>query len=38
MNFKVGFFDHAALFWLVLALIGAIAAATLLAARVRRWV
>ena len=38
MNFKVGFFEHAALFWVVLALIVGIAIATVLAARARRWI
>lgn len=38
MNFKVGLFEHAALFWAVLAVIVGIAVATLAAARVRRWI
>lgn len=38
MNFKVGFFDHAELFWVVVAAIVALAVATLAAARARRWI
>ena len=38
MNFKVGLFDHAWLFWVVLGAIAALAAATLVAARARRWI
>jgi magnesium transporter len=38
MNFRVGFFDHAGLFWVVVAVILAIAVATLVAARLRRWI
>ena len=38
MNFKVGLFDHAELFWVVLAFIVTVALATLAIARVRRWV
>ena len=38
MNFKVGLFTHAALFWVVLALIAAIAAITLVVARLRHWI
>lgn len=38
MNFRVAFFDEAAFFWLVLVAMVAIAAATLLTARVRRWI
>lgn len=38
MNFKVGFFEHSGLFWVVLALIAAFAVATLAAARARRWI
>jgi magnesium transporter len=38
MNFKVGLFQHAALFWVVLAMIAAIAAVTLVVARLRRWI
>jgi magnesium transporter len=38
MNFKVGFFSHAEYFWVVLALIAGLAAATLAAARARRWI
>jgi magnesium transporter len=38
MNFEVGLFEHAGLFWVVVALIAAIAAATLTIARARRWI
>ncbi len=38
MNFKVGLFAHPELFWGVLALILAIAATTLVVARLRRWI
>jgi Mg2+ and Co2+ transporter CorA len=38
MNFKVGFFEHSGLFWVVLALIASFAVATLAAARARRWI
>ena len=38
MNFKVGLFEHAELFWVVLAFIVAVALATLAIARVRRWI
>lgn len=37
MNFKVGFFENANLFWVVLAVMVAIAAASLAVARWRRW-
>jgi magnesium transporter len=38
MNFKVGIFDNAAYFWAVVAVIVGIAAATLVTARLRRWI
>ena len=38
MNFRVGFFEHAWLFWIVVALIASFAVATLAAARARRWI
>jgi Mg2+ and Co2+ transporter CorA len=38
MNFEVDFFAHAGLFWLVVAAIVAVAATTLVAARLRRWI
>jgi len=38
MNFRVGFFAHAWLFWLVLVVMAGIALATLAAARLRRWI
>jgi magnesium transporter len=38
MNFKVGLFAHATLFWVVVAAITAIGAVTLLVARARDWV
>lgn len=38
MNFKVGLFQNAAYFWVVVGLIGGLAAATLLAARARKWI
>jgi magnesium transporter len=38
MNFRVGLFDHALLFWVVIAIILALAIATLAAARARRWI
>ena len=38
MNFKVGLFNHAWLFWIVLTAIVAIAPPTLGAAKQRRWI
>jgi magnesium transporter len=38
MNFRVGLFEHAELFWVVVGLIAAIALATLGVARARRWI
>ena len=38
MNFKVGIFDQAALFWVVLAAIIAIAPITLGVAKLRKWI
>lgn len=38
MNFKVGLFDHAELFWLVVVAIAAIAVSTLAVARARSWI
>ena len=38
MNFKVGIFDHAELFWVALALIAAVALGTLVVVRQRRWI
>ena len=38
MNFQVGLFEHAALFWVVVGLIAAVAACTLVIARARRWI
>jgi magnesium transporter len=38
MNFKVGFFDQAVLFWVVLGLIVAIAPVTIGAAKQRKWI
>jgi Mg2+ and Co2+ transporter CorA len=38
MNFRVGFFEEPAYFWVVVAFIVALAAATLAAARARRWI
>ena len=38
MNFKVGFFDHASLFWVVVAIIAGMIVATLVAARLRKWI
>jgi magnesium transporter len=38
MNFKVGLFEHPALFWVVIATIAGIAVATLAVARARRWI
>ena len=38
MNFKVGIFDNAAYFWVVLAIIAAVAVATLAVARAREWI
>jgi magnesium transporter len=38
MNFKVGFFEQAAYFWVVVGLIAVVAAATLAVARARRWI
>ena len=37
MNFQVGFFDHAWIFWAVLVLMGVLAAATLYIAKRRHW-
>jgi magnesium transporter len=37
MNFKVGFFENASLFWVVLVAMVAIAAASIAVARLRRW-
>ena len=37
MNFKLGFFDEAANFWLVLGGMGALALTILAVARLRRW-
>lgn len=38
MNFKVALFDHAGLFWVVIGVMACLAAATLGAARLRRWI
>jgi hypothetical protein len=38
MNFKVGLFDHAGLFWATVGAIVLIAAATVVLARVRDWI
>jgi magnesium transporter len=38
MNFKVGLFDHPGLFWVVVAVIVAVAPITLVGARIRKWV
>jgi Mg2+ and Co2+ transporter CorA len=38
MNFKVDFFEETAYFWVVVGFILALAAATLVAARIRRWI
>jgi magnesium transporter len=38
MNFKIGLFETAAYFWVVLGIILAVAAATLAAARAREWI
>jgi magnesium transporter len=38
MNFQVGLFKHAWLFWVVIGAIASLAAATLVAARARRWI
>ncbi len=38
MNFKLALFENNAYFWVVLALIVAVAFATVAAARMRRWV
>jgi magnesium transporter len=38
MNFKLGVFENNVYFWMVLALIAGLAAATLFAARKRRWI
>jgi magnesium transporter len=38
MNFKVGFFEHAGLFWVVVAAMAAIAGALALTARRRSWI
>jgi magnesium transporter len=38
MNFKIGIFDNAAYFWVVLAGIAAIAVVTLVVARMREWI
>ena len=38
MNFKVGFFENTAYFWVVIAVIIGFAAATIAAARVRHWI
>ena len=38
MNFKVGIFDRAAMFWVVLALIIAVAPITLGVAKLRNWI
>jgi magnesium transporter len=38
MNFQVGLFEHAGLFWVVVALIVAMAAATVTVARARSWI
>ena len=38
MNFKVGLFEHAALFWVVVLVIALIAAVTLAVAKLRDWI
>jgi Mg2+ and Co2+ transporter CorA len=38
MNFKVGLFNHTWLFWVVLAVIVAVAPLTLGVAKLRRWI
>ena len=38
MNFKVGLFEHASLFWVTIGAIVGLAAATLVAARARGWI
>jgi Mg2+ and Co2+ transporter CorA len=38
MNFQAGFFEHAWLFWVVVAAMAAIAGALALTARRRRWI
>jgi magnesium transporter len=38
MNFRVGVFDHPALFWVVIGVMLLLATATLAAARLRRWI
>jgi len=38
MNFKVGFFEHAGLFWVTIAGMGLMAAVTLAIARWRHWI
>lgn len=38
MNFKVGLFEQAGYFWVVVGLIAAVAVATLVAARARKWI
>ena len=38
MNFKVGFFDNAALFWVVVAVIVAVAPVTIGVAKLRDWI
>lgn len=38
MNFRLGIFEDALYFWIVLALMAAIAAGTVAAARIRRWI
>ena len=38
MNFKVGIFETAALFWVVIAIIAAVAVSTLAVARAREWI
>jgi magnesium transporter len=38
MNFRVGFFDNAGYFWVVLAIMAAIAVGTLIVARIKGWI
>jgi Mg2+ and Co2+ transporter CorA len=38
MNFQVGLFDHAWLFWVTIGAIAALAVATMAAARARGWI
>jgi hypothetical protein len=38
MNFELGIFNHAEYFWIVVAFIVALAAATVVAARARHWI